>query len=392
MRRISFWLSLLLIFAIPWENSAHIEGLGSLAKLIGVAAAGMWIATVSRSGEFRRLTPFHITALLFILWNGVSVLWSVDIDSTLERAITYAQTLALVVILWDLYRTPESLRSGMQAYVFGAFMCLGLLAHAYFYGGGADARRLTAEGINPNVLAFGLVLGIPIAWYLARLDAASRAGLWLRWSNLIYLPAASLGIVLTGSRAAMGSALVAFGFMVLSLSQLRPVGRVLLLAAVIGSPALALPYLSPETVQRIASTTHEVGDGSYGGRNMVWGEAAELLASRPWLGIGSGAFTAAAVETRKAPHNFVISILVEVGIIGFSLFAAVIVATGLRALRQDRWLGRLWLAMLLMWALNAAVHNYEDKKHTWVFFSFVAIGAGLPQRDGNSAAPRTSQA
>ena len=48
--------------------------------------------------------------------------------------------------------------------------------------------------------------------------------------------------------------------------------------------------------------------------------------------------------------------------------------------------------MLLIWALNAAVHNYEDKKHTWVFFSFVAIGAGLPQRDGSSAAPDTSEA
>ena len=132
------------------------------------------------------------------------------------RAITYAQTLALVVILWDLYRTPESLRSGMQAYVFGAFVCVvALLAHAYFYEGGADARRLSAVGFNPNVAAFGLMLGIPLAWYLARLDAESRAGLWLRWSNLIYLPAASLAIVLTGSRAAMGSALVAFGFMVL---------------------------------------------------------------------------------------------------------------------------------------------------------------------------------
>jgi O-antigen ligase len=392
MRQIAFWLSLLLIFAIPWENSAHIEGLGSLAKLIGVAAAGMWIATVARSGEFRRLSLFQTTAILFILWNGVSVLWSVDIDSTLERAITYAQTLALVIILWDLYRTPESLRSGMQAYVFGAFMCVALLAHVYFYGGGADARRLTAEGANPNVLAFGLVLALPMAWYLARLDSASRAGLWLRLANLAYLPAACLAIVLTGSRAAMGSALVALGFMVFSLSQLRPLGRVLLLAVVIGSPALALPYFSPETIERISSMTYEVGDGSYGGRNVVWREAAELLASRPWLGIGSGAFITAAVETRKAPHNFVISLLVELGIIGFSLFVAVIVVTGVMALRQDRWMCRMWLALLLMWVLNAAVHNYEDKKHTWVLFSFVAIGAGLTQRDRNAAALPASEA
>ena len=72
--------------------------------------------------------------------------------------------------------------------------------------------------------------------------------------------------------------------------------------------------------------------------------------------------------------------LVEVGIIGFALFAAVIASTALGALAQERWLRRLWLTLLLIWVLNAAVHNYEDKKHTWVYFSFVAIGAGLVER------------
>ena len=50
MRQIAFWLSLALIFAIPWENSAKFEGLGSLAKLIGVAVAGAWAAAVARTG------------------------------------------------------------------------------------------------------------------------------------------------------------------------------------------------------------------------------------------------------------------------------------------------------------------------------------------------------
>ena len=44
MRQIAFWLSLLLISAIPWENSAKFDGVGSLAKLIGVALAVMWAA------------------------------------------------------------------------------------------------------------------------------------------------------------------------------------------------------------------------------------------------------------------------------------------------------------------------------------------------------------
>ena len=53
--------------------------------------------------------------------------------------------------------------------------------------------------------------------------------------------------------------------------------------------------------------------------------------------------------------------------------------------------GEEWIAMLLMWALNAALHNYEDKKHTWVLFSFVAIGAGLPQPGQNSAGHSTCE-
>jgi O-antigen ligase len=380
MRQIAFWLSLLLIFAIPWENSAKFDGIGSLAKLIGVAAAGLWAAALAHSGEFRRFRLFHVLALLFILWNGVSVLWSVDVDGTIERARTYAQTLVLVIVLWDLYRTPESLRAGMQAYVLGAFVCVGLLAHAYFFQGGADARRLTAVGFNPNVAAFGLVLGLPMAWYLARLDEAWRRKRLLRWLNLIYLPAAMLAMVQTGARSAMASSLFAFAFMALSLRHLNPTTRVAFVLAIIAGPVLALPHLSLEKIERIASTSDEVGDASFGGREAVWGEGCELLASHPWLGIGSGGFTTAAVETRKAPHNFVVSLLVEVGIIGFALFAAVLVGTAFGALGQERSLRRLWLTLLVIWVLNAAVHNYEDKKHTWVYFSFVAIGAGLAER------------
>lgn len=381
MRQIAFWLSLLLIFAVPWENSAKIDGLGSLAKLLGVATAGMWIAAVARSGEFRTPARFQLLTLLFVLWNCLSVLWSIDIDSTLERSITYVQTLLLVVILWDVYRTPDALRAGMQAYVLGAWVCVGLLAHAYFFQGGADARRLTAVGFNPNVAAFGLVLGLPLAWYLARLDDAARGGRLLRWLNVLYLPVAPLAMVQTGARSALASAAVALAYMVLSLGRLGPVGRVAFLAAALAAPALALPYISVEKLERIASTSDEVGDRSFGGREAVWGEGLDLFAAHPWLGVGSGGFTTAAVETRKAPHNFVISLLVEVGMVGLALFAAVLLSTGLSAFQQERWLSRLWLALLVIWMMNAAVHNYEDKKHTWIYFSFVAVGAGLSRRE-----------
>jgi hypothetical protein len=33
-----------------------------------------------------------------------------------------------------------------------------------------------------------------------------------------------------------------------------------------------------------------------------------------------------------------------------------------------------------MWAIGAAVHNFEDRKQTWLVFALIAVGAALPRR------------
>ncbi len=43
MRNITFWLSVLIIFHIRWENISHLESLGTLTKGSGLLVEVSWV-------------------------------------------------------------------------------------------------------------------------------------------------------------------------------------------------------------------------------------------------------------------------------------------------------------------------------------------------------------
>ena len=81
MRTVALWLSLILIFVIPWENTIDVEGVGTASRAVGLVVAAFWLLTVVASGRFRKPHPFHLVVFLFVLWNGASILWSLDVTS-----------------------------------------------------------------------------------------------------------------------------------------------------------------------------------------------------------------------------------------------------------------------------------------------------------------------
>ena len=58
MRKIAFWLALVLLFMIPWENSVIVDGVGRISRLMGILVAAFWLGTVLATGKFRQLRPF----------------------------------------------------------------------------------------------------------------------------------------------------------------------------------------------------------------------------------------------------------------------------------------------------------------------------------------------
>lgn len=379
MRTITYCLSFVMIFVIPWQNIVNIQGLGTISRATGLLVAILWGLSVVSTNRVRRPLAFHGAVFLFVLWNAVSIFWSVNTDSTLEQARTYFQLGVMVLILWDLYTTPAALRAGFQAYVLGAYVSIVSVIANYQAGIKVNSQRFSAIGFNPNAVAMILALGMPVAWHLAVSDGPIRPSRLLRLVNYLYVPAALFAILLTSSRSGFFATVPAFLFMIASLASLKVHLRVLLLVVLVGSLFALQPLVPESSFQRLATTGTEVTEGDFNSRLDIWRESIDIFFEHPIFGVGSGsdAFRTAATKTHSVSHNFALGLLVQVGIIGFGLFATILAMTVYYVRLLPKWHSRLWLTILMIWLIVASTHNPEHTKPTWLFLSLAVVNASL---------------
>lgn len=377
MRTITFWLLLILIFTIPWEAIIIFPGLGTLTRAIGLLAAALWMLTVLTTGGFRKLRPFHLAVCLFFFWNLVSAFWSVNIDDTVVGLQSYAQLLAMSLIIWDLCTTPRAIKMGLQAYVLGAYVSIASVVYNYLTSTPISGMRYAASGFNPNDLALILSLGMPIAWYLAVSDNHDKRTAFLGLANYGYIITALFAIELTASRGGLISTIPTFLFIVSSFDRFGRFRKVLILILLIGSLFALQSFVPQASVDRFSTTATSISQGSLGGRGAIWRGGIDVFLQHPIVGVGSGGFRYA-TELGKAPHNTFLSVLVDLGVIGFSLLAAILAITISNALHQPKQESRLWLTVLMILVLGAMVHNAEGKKVVWLFLTMVTASANLP--------------
>jgi O-antigen ligase len=376
MRTIAFRLSLVFIFVIPWEG-VELPGLGDVAKFVGLVLAAFWVATVVITVRIRKPGPFQIALFPFVLWNAVSVIWSANPDETVGHALTWAQLLVFVVTLWDLYTTRTAVLAGLQAYVLGAYVAFGSAVANYFSGNPFYTHydRFSSGDTNPDGFGFILALGIPVAWYLAGSKGATKMSVLLKLVNYAYIPAALLGISLSGTRTALIAAIPAMTFGLASLARLRLVARIAILLLLTSAILILIPYVETlKSFQRFSTTGTEMSGGDLNGRIALWRDGLSSFEKRPLIGVGSNMYRSVNSEGKVA-HNSFISVLVEVGLIGFALFGIILTIAVFQALGQPRWDSRFWLALLTVWTIGASTLTWEYRKSTWLFLSLIVVSA-----------------
>lgn len=383
MRTIAFWASLFLVFAIPWENTVTISGLGTISRILGFLVIGCWAGTILITGKIRRPHPFHLFVLAFMMWNALSLFWSIDLKLTQSRIITYLQMFAFIYILWDLYTTPTALKAGLQAYVLGAYISLYSMLSNYVSGTSIHVEgRFTANGFNENAIGVVFALGVLPAWYLATTKNDLLVFNMLRLVNYAYIPLAILSMILTGSRGPLVAIIPAIIYILASLNHLKLYLRVIIFVLLVVGLFSLQSFIPEQTMARIASTGDELSGGDLNGRTEIWSQGLAVFVKHPLQGIGTGAY-GAAIEERIIAHNFAISILTEVGVIGFTLFITILGMAFLLTWHQSKWDAGFWVALLLVWMLGASSSNFEHRKQTWLFLGLVPVSAALVNRSGN---------
>src|SRR5688572_14276774 len=154
----------LFVFAVPWERLAVIPGISIGTRVMGVLALGLMLLTIVISGRIRRWRPFHVIALMFVVWAGFG-LWVLGVPQMPQKYYTFLQLFVVLILIWELASTPARQRGILVAYVLGA--CVPAVATILLaLQAGDSLRRFSAAG-DANSLAMTLVLALPVAWYLS---------------------------------------------------------------------------------------------------------------------------------------------------------------------------------------------------------------------------------
>lgn len=369
------------VFSIPWEKSIQLPGTATLSHLFGILAFVAAAVVAFRRGSVRQPNLVLALAAIFVAWAALTWIWSIDRTSTMRRAATLAELLAMAWLIWDSCLDRTRQRQLMQAYVWGAVAASASAYVRYLNDQQTYWRRYAAAGFDPNDFGLILALSIPVAFYLAMSPG------WARWIYRMAVVAVIGAILLTASRMAMVATVTAFAFPLWTWRQSDPSHRVssmLLLALMV----LGVFRFAPAPArERLATITTELTKGTLHNRTTIWKTGLKVLRHHPVAGIGAGAFPEAVKPWLGVPgvpghfyvaHNTFLSVLVECGAIGFLFYGLMLVAAVFYVWTLPPTERALWAVMLAVWTIGVSTLTWEQYKPSWLILSLIMTEWGLP--------------
>jgi O-antigen ligase len=371
------------VFVLPWETVVVVPGLGTISKIVGSLAFVLGVLAVIERGRVRIPKSFHAFAVGFLVWACLSFFWAIDPMGAIFIVKRGVQLIALIWLIWEFSDTAARRRGLYQGYVLGAYVAV--ISTLVNYQAGATVvggkRFAASEETNPNDLAFLLVLALPIAWHLA----LTTRRFWLLWLNRLYLPLGMLGLFLTGSRSGLIVGIVALSIIPWTLGQFNLRVRAAAVALAVICVAIATAYVPEQLWDRLGSTGEELTEGTLNNRTVIWQAGLSAFPQHPLIGFGVfgyGIATRHWLGSTRGAHNAYLSVLVELGLVGLSLFLAALWRVFLAVRRSPPEDRKLLLVLFFTIVIGLMPRAWESKKPTWVFLTLMhasAVAAAAPR-------------
>src|SRR3954447_26577353 len=202
-------LGIAAVLAGDGSSDGPLFWIGGLAIVVGAAAG---VSTAVGALSLPRLTPLGLAAFgsfaAFVVWQGLSVLWSIETDRTwnyFNRGLAYLAFVVLGLVVGTVRRAPRYAAGGLAAATVAA---VGVALAAKIFPGLSGETERVARLSSPvgywNVLALVTVFALPLALWIA---APRSRPHWLRALGVVYLYASLVALLLTFSRGGVGVAI-----------------------------------------------------------------------------------------------------------------------------------------------------------------------------------------
>lgn len=280
---------------------------------------------------------FWIVAALFVFVSLLSMLVAHDIGASFRELVSFGKILLVIVLIVHLIRTAEQLRTLCYVVFIGAVstVVLGVLGIAAGlegagenYIGGVHIMRFTGVHENPNKAAAYMCSALPLGIFAAKHCVSRVARVAFALGVIILFVA----IFATFSRSVViALTVVLIGIAVHELRS-RPRSFWLLGILIAMGLMLAPRYYWERVVDLPNALRDTTQDWSVYTRLLALQTAWEMFLDHPLTGVGLGNFLGASAYrlfVRIVVHNTYLEILVGTGIVGLSLFLAML-GSGLR--------------------------------------------------------------
>ncbi len=386
--RLSPWLLALLAFALPLSTSA----LSVLALLILLC----WLIEGNYRKKIAAITanPVIMAVLIYLFLLVMGLLWTHDLTNGLA-VLKKNWKLMLLPVFFTVahapWRPPESTPTGTRFFVgfFVAGMTVAMTLTWLAWFDLFQRADTTPTHLTPGTfhVIYNPMLALTI-YLLAHEVLWGRAQGASRWALLGLAGLMTFNMFLTEGRSGQLAFFVLLTLLCLQIFH-KNIWRALLIITLSGPALFALAYqASPVFHTRVdrgiteIQQFHHNPNSSVGLRLLFWQNSWELIATHPWLGVGTGDFSSdyAAVNQKNSPrsvatdnpHNQFVLAWSQLGLLGLlSLISIFIIqiGQGRAPTLHDGW-QRVRIALPVFFITIMLTESYFIIASTGFLFSF----------------------
>jgi O-antigen ligase len=323
------------------------------AVVAGAAGALAWQLIRERNeSRGRELGRVSWPLALLVLWTGLSTLWTIDLERGAVQLFFFVLPFGLLAVA--LARLPWSERAIAWLYRLLAAMALVFAAVGLWQWVTKDVFwnprviawntfgpfvRVNSLFWDPSMYGRFLVVAIVISVVLLLFQPSSRRDLAIAAAVVVLW----IGLVFSFSQSSFVALMAGVGLAATLAWRWRAVVAIAAIAALLVPVGFASPAFQ-DVGDAVASGSEDRLNRATSGRLVIVENGLRIAAENPVLGVGVGGFRDAYADQAglaREPeggvsHTTPLTLAAETGLIGLALFAWLLVAAFLAALRGNR--------------------------------------------------------